>query len=609
MSYKEIVKSIDEIDPLVRLSLIDLSNSRIETLMGDWGCEAKYFYNYVVKEKDEAGPPALLGNVIHKVLENKLDNDQPVVLQGLTNEYRAQLAIYDPEETIDGDLRQLGFVMIEDFYELHKDGFSTKVPSSKKILDKEQAFEIVIGRARMRGFIDRVDEFEDRIEIVDYKAQPLYTPILTPTGWTKMGDLSVGDYVIGGDGKSVKITGVYPQGTIPAYRVQFTDGSSTVCSDEHLWTVREINKYDWKTEPLNNLFNLRKGRNYRYAIPTVKPVEFDRIDLKVNPYIMGVILGDGGTTSGQIKIHAEDQEILYRMEEFMHEDYTLKYDWINTTRISRKVSAGNKPNMYVQAFRDYNLMGLRSDEKFIPDDYFLGSVEERKQLLAGLMDTDGGCSTRCEFRTTSPYLRDGVIELCRSLGGTPTYSNHPSSYTKDGARVECKEYYVINTRTPFNPFFLTRKINQWVEPKASLDKRIKSIDRIMDVPMQCIMVENEDGLYVTENYIVTHNTGKHEYPLKHIAKNLQLGLYALAMKNKYPNKDVHASLYYLRSGKIKGHLFSDGDLDRVVQTVLDVTDKINGITNFKTTANKRICKYCTHAKSGICKTGAAVLRT
>ncbi len=271
--YKDFVKTRDEIDPLVALSLMDLSNSRIETLEGDWGCEAKYFYNYVAREPDPGNPAALLGNVIHQVLENLVENEKVLDLDELIDEYKLQLFEYDEEGFIPNDLRQVGLVMIEDYYEMNKTethGLDHLV--DKRIYEKELWFNIVVGRANMRGYIDRVDVMDHRVEIVDYKS------------------------------------------------------------------------------------------------------------------------------------------------------------------------------------------------------------------------------------------------------------------------------------------------------------------------------------------------GKHEVPQKHIHKNLQLGIYALAAKTMFPDKEIHASLYYLRSGKQKGHLFTDSDLDAVVERILDVTDKIAGITEFKPTSNKRICRYCPHAASGVCSTGKYVLR-
>lgn len=276
MNYKNVVKYLDEVDPLVRLALIPLSNSRIETIFGDWGCEAKYFYNYVLKEPDPGNPAALLGNVVHQVLENLIENDVKLSLEDLHVEYKKQLKIYDPDHWINSDLRDAGSIMIDDFFEANKDEKfvsqeKVETTSDKYIIGKELGFEIAIGLAHIRGFIDRIDYLGDTIEITDYK------------------------------------------------------------------------------------------------------------------------------------------------------------------------------------------------------------------------------------------------------------------------------------------------------------------------------------------------TGKNEYPAKHIHKNLQLGIYALAAKKMYPDKQIYASLYYLRSGRKKGHLFTDDDLNTVAKNIIDITNKLCDIKQFKTTSNKRICRYCPHAASGICSTGKRVL--
>ena len=147
------------------------------------------------------------------------------------------------------------------------------------------------------------------------RAQPLDAKILTPTGWKLMGDISVGDKVIGANGKPTNVTGVFPQGVKEVFRVVFSDDSSTECCDDHLWhvTTRAMRKVV-KRAPMNmrettTTFAVKQLRDirhdllaartddqteYKYQIPMLSsPVEFDSVAPPLDPYVLGALLGDG----------------------------------------------------------------------------------------------------------------------------------------------------------------------------------------------------------------------------------------------------------------------------------------------------------------------------
>lgn len=586
------IKGVEELSDLEKLCLTDFSYSRIDTYLS---CPAKYFYSYIQKEPRTFSPPAVLGNIVHAALENCVDNEKPLDFRELKQEYLKQIPEWDPDQLIPRDLIDVGHVIIDEFYDQH----------SEKVFDvyaKEMAFRFIVGSYAINGFIDRVDVIDNKVVITDYKAQPLDSPVLTPDGWKRMGDIQVGDFVISIDGKPTEVYGVYPQGVVPAVKITFTDGASTVCSDSHLWEVRDLNNsvsVMTAKEILDS--GLKKGGNYKYAIPTIEAVQFnEQNSLLIDPYVMGVILGDGGTTNGTIKLHCVDQQILDRVAESLPADLKLRNDGEH----GHSISAHSRRNSYITALREYGLMKLRSHEKFIPGQYLRASIEDRYALLQGLMDTDGGSSTRTAFVTTSPFLRDGIVELIRSLGGLPMWSAHPSYYMKDGVRIDCKEKYIVNCRLDMNPFFLQRKRDQFKERKIDDSRRIKSIERVDDIEMQCIKVMHPRGLYVTNDYIVTHNTGRWEVSAKEAPNNLQLGIYALAASLEFPDHEIYAELYYLRSGRKKGHLFTRDDLDRVKERIVEIANKIVHEQNFRPTDQYRTCSYCDHAKSGACGIGA-----
>lgn len=593
-----ITRTLDELSDFEKLAIIPQSYSRLSTFED---CEAKYFYQYILKEPDSTHPAALLGNVIHSVLEEQLQPNEEVTKKLeplLLKEFDLQLCIQDRDHIIDDDLELKGILMLQEFVDRHEG-------ETFEIVGKEQEFQIVVGTALFRGYIDRIDITTDgKIYIVDYKAQPLTTPILTPNGWTTMGDLSVGDLVVGRDGCPTKIEGVYPQGFVPSYRMTFNDGSSTVCSGDHLWQVRTLNKFSPKVLTTKEILDsgLRNGLNYKYAIPTVEPIQFDLMSsLPIDPYILGCLLGDGGLTGSSIKLHCEDVEILEEVSRRLPDDLDLKVDW----RRSHRISASSHYNQYLTALRNLGLWGKNSHNKFIPEIYKRASVSERLDLLRGLMDTDGCTSTRVDYRTVSEELKNDVVELVRSLGGIPTVSQHEPYYKdSEGKKIPGRTCFVINVRLDINPFFLPRKHNSWIKPSNTLDRRIVSIERLPDLEMQCIRVSNEDGLYVTNDYIVTHNSGAKEVSYKSIPTNLQLGVYALAVGRIFPDHDIYAEMYYLRTGRQKGHLFTRDDLESVEERLMSSVKKLIDKRDFKTTANFRACNWCPHAKSGACLVGA-----
>ncbi len=589
------LQTLDDLDELDKLALINMSYSRLDSYEM---CPSKYYFTYVQKEERVFGPAASLGNVVHGVLEDTVGDT--LVYEDMLVRMDHHLEIYDPDKLIDEELLRAGRQMIQEFVDRHEE-------DEFDIIGKEKEFDLIIGSALVRGFIDLVTREKDgTIRITDYKAQPLDAPILTPHGWRRMRDIKEGDEVIGSNGSKVNVVGVYPQGVVPAYRVTFTDGTSTVCSDSHLWQASDMNKPMEVLSTTEILARgLRRGSNYKFAIPTVAPVEFDKqAELPIDPYVMGVILGDGGTTSGRIKIHAEDQEILDRVAESLPEGLRLVLDEEKVYRIA----SISQRNHHKQALDAYGLTGCRSWEKFIPEEYLRASVEDRYALLQGLMDTDGGTSTRTTFVTTSPRLRDGIVELLRSLGGLPRWSEHESYYRKGEEKIVCRTKYIVNTCIKVNPFYLPRKRAGFKERKYNDARRIKSIERIPDVEMQCIRVENQDGLYITNDYIVTHNSGKWEVAAKNIHSNLQVGLYSLAASIMYPDTPIYAELYYLRSGRRKGHLFTPEDMEGVYETVLEKVNTILDDRNFTATEDRRPCTFCDFAKTKACKTGAARMR-
>ena len=366
------------------------------------------------------------------------------------------------------------------------------------------------------------------------RAMPLDSLLLTPNGWQTMGEIKVGDEIIGSDGKPTEVIGVFPQGKKKVYRLAMTDGSSAVACAEHLWQVKTMedkrrNKPARVLETQEMLGNFRRHSQYRYELPLLSaPVEWEFQNVPIDPYSLGLLLGDGCITdktspcftSADAELVDYLQSGLVEMNLNFRRKSTL--DYVITNPLAGK--GGNKfepiRNSLTQALRDLKLAGTRSSNKFIPENYLYNSAEVRRAVLQGLLDTDGGPVTqkgrtcRIQYSTTSERLKDDIIFLVRSLGGVAFCRKRLAENRKpgfaNGRPVPCRtDAYVLDIRLPENikPFRLARKAAIYETFGGGRPMRfIKNIEFIGEAETQCISVAAFDSLYVTDDFILTHNT-------------------------------------------------------------------------------------------------------
>lgn len=333
------------------------------------------------------------------------------------------------------------------------------------------------------------------------KQQPIDEPVLTPGGWRPIGALEPGDLVIGADGKSTAVLSVHPQGEQPVMRVEFTDGTATRCGPEHLWTTRT--KYDkhrgrpWRTV---EALDLRPG----WQIPLMEPAHLDSVPLPIAPYMLGVLLGDGSLGLPHLSV-STDRWIAEHLgwDQWLHPHKTSAYT----------VEGPLKDGALRAAVKSLGLWGHRSSEKYVPWIYRLGHPDDRLALLRGLMDTDGYAmpSGGAEFSSTAPALIEAVAWLARSLGGIARVSDgRVTEYTHNGERRKGHLSWRVNVKMPAHlcPFALPRKRDAWVAPTKYLPTKV--VARVVHdggaVEQVCIKIANDDGLYITRDFIVTHNT-------------------------------------------------------------------------------------------------------
>ena len=362
------------------------------------------------------------------------------------------------------------------------------------------------------------------------KAQPLTSKILTPTGWRLMGDISVGDSVISFDGLPTKVTAVYPQGEKIIYSVVFSDGSRTECCDEHLWltqTLYERRKsranpnWNCAKPKVRSLQEIRASLDMQHFIPIASPVQLADQDYEIDPYILGVILGDGCITQNAIIFSSADKEIVDQVRAFLP-DYLFLRDILAENRcpqyrISMKEQARNAkgqmlPHKWLEILRDIGLHGKDSLGKFVPEQYLHGSIKQRLSVLQGLMDTDGCVDKKTNspiFTSISPMLAKAVASLVQSLGGTATIKNKKTTYTYNGCKKNGQDAYNVNINLPSGlvPFRLKRKVDLYKANEKYMPRRkIVSVEECGIKPAQCISIDHPSRLYITDDYIVTHNT-------------------------------------------------------------------------------------------------------
>ena len=349
------------------------------------------------------------------------------------------------------------------------------------------------------------------------KEQPLYSKILTPSGWSTMREIEIGSKVIGRSGRSCNVTGVFFQGVKDIYRVNFSDETFTDCGLEHLWLTknrterRNKSKGSVKTtgQIMNSLFCNTKEYRLNHSIDYVSPVEYEKRNLLIEPYLLGAYIGDGSFGTS-LKFSNTERDICDKVNNLLPVSDVFIFNEKNGKDHFIKRKKFNRSSSDLKTYLEkYNLTGTAKD-KFIPADYLFSNVEDRINLLQGLIDTDGYAAglNSIEYSTISEKLKDGIIELVRSLGGRVTYCSKVGSYIKHGVKHNCSVFYRINIS--FNngiiPCSSKKHLAKYAPAKRILGKFITSIEFIGRHEAKCIMVDSADHLYVTDDFILTHNT-------------------------------------------------------------------------------------------------------
>ncbi|RZT87609.1 phosphate starvation-inducible PhoH-like protein [Pseudonocardia sediminis] len=361
------------------------------------------------------------------------------------------------------------------------------------------------------------------------RAQPVDTPVLTPDGFRRIGSLRVGDMVTGSDGRPTPVLGVHPQGNKEVFRLTTQDGASTLACGEHLWHVRTPDdrrrgKDGRVLQTRDMLGKLRWSHAHRYELPLVGAVQSPEQDVPMDPYALGLLLGDGCLTTTTTPAFAtKDPELAEALDAALPDIELIRRTEVDY--VLRRVGGGGRggvitANPVTAILRDLGLAGTRSDTKFVPAGYLNNSAEVRLAVLQGLLDSDGGPvrqrgrTCRIQYTSCSDRLRDDVMYLVRSLGGvayarTRTAEGRRPGLAKGRPVHNRSDAHVLDIRLPAGlaPFRLTRKATAYDADGGGRPMRfVESIEPAGEADCVCISVAAADSLYVTEDFIVTHNT-------------------------------------------------------------------------------------------------------
>lgn len=402
-----------------------------------------------------------------------------------------------------------------------------KAGTGKSLIVLASALELVLGKKEYDKFIiyRPIQPVGNDIGYLP-GPQPLDAKIATPNGWVTMGDIKPEDFIIGSDGKAKKVLNIFPKGEKEVFKVIFSDGSSTECCDDHLWYTTALNESQRKSKlgsvkslkEIRETLKVYKTQVNNHKIPLVKPVEFNESENIINPYIMGILLGDGTLTENySVYFTSSDEQIAENCQALLPSNVLCKVK--NTVKNSFNYSfimknnlncIKREDNIFANEIKRLNLLGKKSGNKFIPQEYKFNSINNRLHLLQGLMDSDGFVSedgSDVSYSTTSDQLAKDVQFIVQSLGGIAKINNKKSTYSYDN-EIKTLHSKVVSISLPKDmcPFRLNRKINRFKSRKFDLNRMIVDVVSVGIKETKCILVDSEDHLYATDDFILTHNT-------------------------------------------------------------------------------------------------------
>lgn len=324
-------------------------------------------------------------------------------------------------------------------------------------------------------------------------------------------DVKVGERIYGKDGKLTTVLGVFPQGLKELYKIILRDGREIECCGDHLWTVfdNSVNRYktlntkdiyeNYKSTQIDNRYN-KVVNKYKYFVPINEPIDYKEQSLEIEPYYLGIWLGDG-TSDRPYEITNIEEEVIEYIKYYSNNLGLNYHKKDNYKHLLHKSINKRKKENFSKLFRSLGVI----DNKHIPSKYLYNSVENRLELLKGLMDTDGSCSKSgaITFTNKNKTLIKDVMFLIRSLGINCSLSEFA---------IKNSTYYKITLFTDLPVFKVKRKLKNYNKTLNKKSKSYKTMTSIVSIEptltdyATCIRVDNEDSLFLTTDFIPTHNS-------------------------------------------------------------------------------------------------------
>ena len=414
------------------------------------------------------------------------------------------------------------------------------------------------------------------------KAQPVDSKVLTANGWSLMSDLRVGNYLASVDGGKSIVTGIYPQGKKQVFRITFSDGRSAECCNDHLWNVYHRKWAEPKVLSTADIRELLENphMHLRLWIDYVNGEFGKKGDYPVDPWLLGALLGDGDLTQKTIRFSKNNEQTLCRIRNSLPAPVRLVHaggcDW----RLSEpRAFCGEKDaNPLTAGMRNLNLMGCKSVDKFIPEIYINADKDTRLSVLRGLMDTDGWVEKHGSvlLSSASKELSKGVQILARSLGYWCSMREKNTGYRKNGEYRQCEKAYVVTiSGNNLDDLFLCEQKKE----RCSDRSRVKhvafaKIEFIRDADCQCISVSHPSQLYITNDYVVTHNTALALNIAEHVGVNLAkpVVVFSIEMLNEQLGLRLMASMSKIHAQRVRTGRIYDNEWDRITGALKRVHD-------------------------------------
>lgn len=395
------------------------------------------------------------------------------------------------------------------------------------------------------------------------KAHPYSQEVYTPEGLKLWKDIKIGDTLFGDNGKTTKVIDIPFDDICDVYEITFKDGRKVKASGNHLWKVWRRYSHCFKTMSTKEMLqdfckkrkpsNKNKGVEFIYAVPSNRGVDWEFRQTKIDPYTMGLCLGDGCFRTEKLQ-----NNVYYTSSE---EDMCTYLKYVPYDIIKLKTEKGyfiRIPNVR-NTLQQWGLHMKKSEDKYIPEEYKFNSKEVRFNILKGLMDSDGFVDSNGIpiIGVYSKQLADDIAFIARSLGYNCLQSAKKSGYKVNGEYKECLDNYIVRIYTSDRIFNLERKYKRISKYESRYSRSNKDFSTIIDIKKvqdekcKCVTVDNESHCYLIGDFVTTHNSKSYS-TCSMMAKRFVMG----------ESKEVSRQVKCLATAYQKQYLTTDGILNK-----------------------------------------------